>query len=133
ADACCHGLALAVEPRAGRSVPAPPADFHAVGWVERNPSFCPPARWWVSLFAQPTLRASIDAEPLEIDLRPAAGADIRHHPPAAAGLGPAVRALAHIDEQVGDAGAPEIGRAIRGHGAQACPRAHRAMLRHLRE
>src|SRR5262245_10268749 len=82
---------------------------------------------------EPLLRTSIDAEPLEIDLRPAARDDIRHHPPAAAGLRQAVRPLADIDEQVGDAGATEIGRAIGGHGAQACPRAHRAIPRHFRE
>src|SRR5262245_22574398 len=93
-----------------RSVPAPPPDFHGG-----------------------TLPTSIDAEPLEIDLWPAAGNDIRHRPPAAAGLRPAVRALPDIDEQVEDAGAPEIGRPIRRHGAQACPGADRAMLCHLRQ
>src|SRR6476469_7009293 len=72
-----------------------------------------------SLLRYPSL--AIDAEPFDIDLRPAPADDVGDHLCASAGLRPAVRSLADVDVEVGDPGGAEIRRSVRRHRTQARP------------
>src|SRR3546814_7467283 len=79
------------------------------------------------------LREAVDGEALERDLRRSAGQQIGEDAAGPGPHGPAERAVAGVEIEVGEAGRADERAAVRGHRAEAGPELHLRTEEHTSE